>query len=178
MKTWRELVAGGTDGAAYGPNGDIVRGAFDALADTRWLSRLGEPTPEDAAILRVRSWDEALAPFFAPSRLYDVHGHLLTPALRCLAAVGDEPARGRWLKAVEDVSAFAFYANAIPRSLGRMADWVDNYLFKYLTYLLAELVVDDDSVTAYFRDLLPWFHAGHFPCGWEGDWPEGKLRVY
>jgi hypothetical protein len=32
-------------------------------------------------------------------------------------------------------------------------------------------------------ELADWFFRGHFPCGWEGDWPEdgvrnGKLVIY
>jgi hypothetical protein len=30
----------------------------------------------------------------------------------------------------------------------------------------------------FFLELLTVYEAGHFPCGWEGEWPEGKLLVY
>jgi hypothetical protein len=30
----------------------------------------------------------------------------------------------------------------------------------------------------FFLELLWVYEAGHFPCGWDGRWPEGKLRVY
>ena len=30
----------------------------------------------------------------------------------------------------------------------------------------------------YFKDRLDWYLAGHFPCGWEGDFPEGRLIVF
>ncbi|MBN2384552.1 hypothetical protein JXQ70_16890 [bacterium] len=30
----------------------------------------------------------------------------------------------------------------------------------------------------FFLELLTVYEAGHFPCGWEGDWPEGELMVY
>jgi hypothetical protein len=26
--------------------------------------------------------------------------------------------------------------------------------------------------------LARWYIAGHLPCGWRGEWPEGKLIVY
>ena len=29
-----------------------------------------------------------------------------------------------------------------------------------------------------FYALTRWYIAGHFPCGWRGEWPEGKLIVY
>lgn len=29
-----------------------------------------------------------------------------------------------------------------------------------------------------FKDRIDWYLAGHFPCGWEGDFPEGSLIVF
>ena len=30
----------------------------------------------------------------------------------------------------------------------------------------------------FFLELLKVYEAGNFPCGWIGEWPEGKLIVY
>lgn len=30
----------------------------------------------------------------------------------------------------------------------------------------------------FFLELLSVYEAGHFPCGWRGEWPSGKLVVY
>ena len=31
--------------------------------------------------------------------------------------------------------------------------------------------------TVYWHnELAEWYFRGHFPCGWEGDWPEGAMR--
>ena len=30
----------------------------------------------------------------------------------------------------------------------------------------------------FFQDLLKIYKAGHFPCGWEGNWPTGRLVVW
>jgi hypothetical protein len=30
----------------------------------------------------------------------------------------------------------------------------------------------------FFLELLMVYEAGHFPCGWQGEWPEGALVVY
>lgn len=34
------------------------------------------------------------------------------------------------------------------------------------------------SQPAFFTDLMKWYVRGHFPCGWEGEYPLGKLIVY
>jgi hypothetical protein len=43
--------------------------------------------------------------------------------------------------------------------------------------LLVEIITPEANCT-YFREQLTWFQAGHFPCGWQGDWPTAKMRVY
>jgi hypothetical protein len=30
----------------------------------------------------------------------------------------------------------------------------------------------------FFLELLTVYEAGHFPCGWRGEWPQGSLVVY
>jgi hypothetical protein len=30
----------------------------------------------------------------------------------------------------------------------------------------------------FFFELLQVYEAGHFPCGWRGNWPDGKLQVF
>lgn len=30
----------------------------------------------------------------------------------------------------------------------------------------------------FFLELLTIYEAGHFPCGWDGEWPRGTLLVY
>jgi hypothetical protein len=30
----------------------------------------------------------------------------------------------------------------------------------------------------FFLELLAVYEAGHFPCGWRGEWPQGDLMVY
>jgi len=31
---------------------------------------------------------------------------------------------------------------------------------------------------AFFSRLLKVYEAGHFPCGWNGEWPNGQLVIY
>lgn len=40
------------------------------------------------------------------------------------------------------------------------------------------MVADVDPDLTIFRGLMAWFHAGHWPCGWEGRRPEGKLILW
>lgn len=35
-----------------------------------------------------------------------------------------------------------------------------------------------DSSLSFFQSLMPWLRAGHWPYGWEGEWPEGKMILW
>jgi hypothetical protein len=30
----------------------------------------------------------------------------------------------------------------------------------------------------FFLEMLTVYEAGRFPCGWQGEWPKGRLLVY
>lgn len=36
----------------------------------------------------------------------------------------------------------------------------------------------DIECSNFYSTLFKYYDAGHFPCGWKGAWPEGRLMVY
>jgi hypothetical protein len=42
----------------------------------------------------------------------------------------------------------------------------------------AAVEISNASTQTFFTDLMKWYRLGHFPCCWEGKYPEGKLIVY
>jgi hypothetical protein len=38
-----------------------------------------------------------------------------------------------------------------------------------------ELATDSPD---FFTNLIEWYRLGHWPCGWEGEYPKGRLIVY
>jgi hypothetical protein len=47
---------------------------------------------------------------------------------------------------------------------------------RFVRYAYFELLVDDKLPrVTFFRDQLPWFEKGFWPCGWKGHYPEGRL---
>ena len=54
-----------------------------------------------------------------------------------------------------------------------------DYAHEYLKLLFREIYAGDltEPRCTYFRDQLGWFCAGLLPCGWDGDWPDGRMRV-
>ena len=43
---------------------------------------------------------------------------------------------------------------------------------------MEEMYADSGYDGYFFNELLLVYEAGHFPCGWQGDWPAGRLLVY
>ena len=72
-----------------------------------------------------------------------------------------------WQKAREDAKRYTALYGWIPDSLSQEhQDLLFENLYEYVSMLLAEIIASPDAECTYFREQLPWFHAGHFPCGY------------
>lgn len=170
----------------YGPNSQLVASALVVLDKTRWLKRVGEPWLEQVdasldgdSVTVIRSWEEALTIFDEDSR-YNANGVLEAPCSRVDPVFTCFPERvAWWQKAREDAKRCTALYSWIPRSLSQEhQDLLFENLWEFVSMVLAEIIASPEAECMYFREQLPWFHAGHFPCGWDGDWPNGRMRVF
>jgi hypothetical protein len=51
-------------------------------------------------------------------------------------------------------------------------------LRRQLVHACHELEYEDVMQGLLCLQLIPWYRAGHWPCGYQGTWPEGVLVVY
>ncbi len=170
----------------YGPHTQAVWSAFAALKETRWLSRVGEPVA--STVIVVQSWDEAIKIFEdVEGAKYGPNGHLIEPVTRVKRIIASPRERVWWEQARQDTTRFTDYWGYIPAWMSTKTsavaertyeEVVGEYLYEFMSWLLAEIIAGDEARSTYFREQLEWFHAGHFPCGWEGNWPGGKMRVF
>ncbi|NOU29745.1 MAG: hypothetical protein HOO96_17710 [Polyangiaceae bacterium] len=160
--------------------------ALAVLDKTEWLEHAGEPWLErigehagDASVTVVRSWDEALT-IFGQDRRYNANGVLEAPCERVDEVLARFPEREAWWqKAREDAKKYTALDGWIPRTLTQeRQDLLFENLYEFVSMLLAEIIASPEAGCTYFREQLAWFHAGHFPCGWNGEWPSGRMRVY
>jgi hypothetical protein len=166
----------------YGPNSQAVSSAFMALDKARWLERVGTLWQEGACLTSVaivRSWDEALT-IFGEDLRYNANGVLEAPCAGVDAVLERYPERKAWWqKAREEAKRYTALSAWVPDSLlHEQQDLLYENLWEYVSMLLVEIIVSPEAECTYFREQLPWFHGGHFPCGWEGDWPNGRMRVF
>lgn len=183
---WTELLAKTWSNIhdEYGPNSQMVGSALMALDKARWLEQVGSPWQEPIGesprnITLVRSWDEALT-IFGEDRRYNANGVLEAPCSRIDPLIDLFPERKTWWqKAREEAKRYTAFSAWIPDTLSQEhQDLLFENLWEYVSMLLAEIIVVPECDCTYFREQFPWFHAGHFPCGWEGDWPNGRMRVF
>lgn len=183
LTPWTELLSKRWSNVCdeYGPNSQAVASAFMTLDKTRWLEEVGRPWQERVIsdVTIVRSWDEALT-IFAEDIRYNANGVLEAPCARVDAVLERYPERKVWWqKAREETKRYTAFSAWLPDVLPQeQQDLLYENLWEYVSMLLIEIIASPEAECTYFREQLPWFHAAHFPCGWEGDWPRGRMRVF
>jgi len=186
LTPWTELLSKrwSNVNAEYGPNSQDVTSALMALDKLRWLEQVGAPWQERVVLAPervtvVRSWDEALT-IFGEDLRYNANGVLEAPCARVDPLLERDPERKAWWqRAREEAKRYTVLRGWAPQTLAReQRDLIFEYLYEFVSMLLAEIIASPDAECTYFREQLAWFHSGRFPCGWDGDWPAGRMRVY
>lgn len=175
-RAWIEIVNGASGGAA-------AHAATSALveADGRWLTSVGQPTARDAGVVRVTAWADAVSVFHGEASV-NPNGTLDAPMELIITAADEHPDRYDVANAAAHAALDALnFSSSIPEELG-MDDNValGDYFTEFVRFLFLEIYLGDRMTQpcTYFRDQLGWFVAGFFPCGWEGEWPHGRMRVF
>ncbi len=180
MKTWHELLLDKTyvleEAAPFGRNGHQICAAIDAVHSIDWFAHVGEPI--DATIVVLASSWEAVSDVVHASWSAGYCGIFEKPA-SLYSADMDAVTHSQYVAAYE-ASRDAFdYFPYLPTELSEQdRELANSYLRSWSELLFCEILLSDRIDCTYFREQLQWFHAGHFPCGWEGEWPVGKMRVF
>jgi hypothetical protein len=180
MKTWQELLTSGADEGKkdYGPQSQAVLNLFGVLSDMPWFEKVGQPLDAGVDAATVSSWDEAIVRP-GDGQAYEASGHLAAPAVLAQAGLADPQVKQWWTAAREDAYDYYDVTSSIPADFdSRKEDVVDLYVEEFVGYVLAEILAVPPEKSTYFRELLAFFNDGHYPCGWEGQWPQGRPRVY
>lgn len=185
LTPWADLLSKRFNnvGEEYGPNSQEVASALWVLNRTNWMEHAGEPLRGDDIVV-VSSWDAALKilnrDLLTRDRRYNATGQLEAPCA-CMDDIFERiPEREIWWqKARDDAKPYTAIGSGIPDFLRqKQQDLIYEHLYEYVSMLLAEIIASPEARCTYFREQLSWFQAGHFPCGWEGDWPSGRMRVF
>jgi len=151
---------------------------IERLKQSHWFSKVGQPV-ESADVNQVDCWDAAA--YATLLRWEDLHLELfetLSDAVfehfgdkRCpLDDVGEE------IKAVLiPVVKEKIRAARIPRHFAKM---VRVHTTADLSLACLESEFRSVIQVGLFQSLAHWYLEGHFPCGWQGEYPDGQLIIF
>jgi hypothetical protein len=157
---------------------DRTKATLDQLGQAEWFRAVGQQDTDAARVLT--SWEEAVQS--CASLAWE---NLLLEALNQyrerLLSRSKERFR-QWNRIVEELKPIT-----MPLVVGKIARVVREH---DLPQVFADTVQWDIlgvTMEAEYADVYPpgfyasqayWYVQGHFPCGWEGDFPEGRLIIY
>jgi len=151
---------------------------FDSLACMNWFSALGKPCEGPFVILS--SWDDAIRHCGSP----EWKKLTLKAAKRYSDAVFR---RGREQSQHWNIVAGAVRSIVLPlvaakvHSVGvanNLPDEFEASVRQDLIWFGLECEFADVVPPSFFASQIYWYTQGRFPCGWKGEFPEGKLILF
>ena len=155
-----------------------TRATLDELERASWFSSVGRPV--SGPFVMVRSWPEAVASCASP----EWQDLLLEASNRYTESLAarDRARFDRWNDVVADVKPSAdalverkiravVTQHALPKVFEDSVRWD-------VLHVCMEAEYADLAPPGFFASQAYWYVQGHFPCGWEGEFPKGKLVLY
>jgi len=157
---------------------DRTKRALEQLREADWFVSVGNQDTNAAVV--VASWDAAIESCSAD----EWQDLLLEAANRYtegLAARDLDRFRG-WNERVKELRpiTMALVAertndvvqhNRLPELFVQTVNWD-------ILHLVLEAEFADLCPPGFFSSQAYWYVRGHFPCGWKGSFPDGKLVIY
>jgi hypothetical protein len=185
-----DLNAGMIEAVTNPPLGFVSKHSFvetdiaSRIESIDWFSNCGEPISLDISMEMelVTNWQDAIA-----SLLESVWENVELEAQNQLTVwlhLYDHDAYQNWNKIVD------VHKNAIlnPLTEGKIIPFqtkqaldvvlVHSVRWDILGALMENSYLGSGHKAFFFLELLMVYESGHFPCGWVGEWPQGKLRVF
>jgi len=151
----------------------------EKLDNFPWFDRCGVDNPIGSAleVRAVDSWSEAEQHFSGPD--WETVGNDAANAVTLYLSSHHAVKYQQWNEIVEDVRETVIKLVS-PKALdlqnqqGFTKTFCDCVNWDVL-HALMTMAYADCRPPGFFIELLKIYEAGHFPCGWEGDWPNGTL---
>jgi hypothetical protein len=144
---------------------------FDArIAQVKWFSRLGEPSPWDAGAVRLRAWEEWPGPEEPGVEAFGQAAQGLFDAV--MQAAGDREHLQSVFDRAQDQARASAIASRIPCDPDQDAwhgptqcAWDAGFCAGLIAcFIERSLPVPED-----LQEQWAWFQSGHWPCGFAGD---------
>jgi hypothetical protein len=158
---------------------DKVTAIIQSVSDAVWFSSVGNAT-EDDEVIQVMTWQEAIARLatYADERLYVVPTNQIRYLLRERAAKEYQKwnavANGIRPEITQLVERKTEGALTDPAATKLLRD----YLAWDIMHACMESEYENVCTIHYHRKRVALLQKGHCPCGWQGEFPQGKHLIY
>lgn len=151
---------------------------LEKLRHVKWFSSVGLKDSIEAEVLNSwkkaftsgtsRRWDD-----FTDERSDDYRVELRAASLERFEQWNDTVrlVRPHVQSLVEEKVKESFETITYPENFVNTVRWD-------ILFALMEQEFSDVLPLGFYTKLAEWYLRGHFPCGWLGDYPDGKLIVY
>lgn len=173
----------------FGANHAAVEAFLASLDTISWFSRVGQPTDQDNWLVRVgfefladhhedpyAPWGEPLLEAEAKiERLVFEHRRLqeFMEVQKAIRQRGPNPSLDEFYTGLVD--KYPGYYGETHSYAHELVEMPERLLWGAAHEVL---LVDVEPNLNFFSSMIPWFRAGHWPCGWAGHWPDGKLILW
>lgn len=151
---------------------------IDRLKNATWFSRLGVKDTEAAIV--VSSWHKAIEYCSSP----EWEGLCLEACNQYrqrLLEASIERYR-QWNKICVELKEFTIpFVRMKIESVTKaheLPDVIENQVQWDILHVCMEAEYADVCPPGFYASQAYWYIKGHFPCGWEGRFPKGKLIIY
>jgi hypothetical protein len=151
---------------------------LEKLERVDWFSKVGVPDTEVAVVLS--SWDQAIE--HCSSVEWENLSIEAMNQYRMRVLERSKDRFNRWsavakelqtktIPLVERKTEGVVRQNSLPKRFGDMVQWD-------ILGVCLESEYADVFPPSFYTSQAFWYVKGHFPCGWQGDFPNGKPIVY
>ena len=152
--------------------------ALEELEAAPWFARVGIHDTKVAIILQ--SWEEAVAHCESP----EWEGLCLEAANRHRERIAERSKERflRWNQVADEVRAVAI--PLVKRKMAEVSQHLElpkavvDAVRWDIIHLCMESEYADVFPPGFYASQAYWYTKGHFPCGWQGKFPEGMLIIY
>jgi hypothetical protein len=169
----------------FGPNTKLIDGFTRRLELFPWFARIETPHPDDSGLTRVTLeflLDQPADPWSGARGEAEscIDRHIIESS-----RLSEQYSLQRAFRAPWSTSQADAVLDVLLHRYPDTYKGTDSYAYELLDfpertirYALFECLVDDLAPrVTFFRDLMPWFEQGYWPCGWSGHYPEGRLML-
>lgn len=144
-----------------------------------WFKKIGVPAPPGTPVQQIFSWDEWEGP---EARSYDMLAEKAQALIDELtSAAGDRSAQAAELEERIHRVVFRDAAPKVPHDPNEDCYHPPTQAVWHAACtagLMGLCLLQQHPVPPELEEQWRWFREGHWPCGWSGNFPDGRMIIY